>query len=140
MAKKIIPFMPHGDASLFDDIVIEELINQIPDETKESKRAAAGKQLQEMYEKKLADQRKIIPFKKSYLNRFKDHIKKPDTIWKKASGTASKFLKTPLGKLGSRFLGGAPAALALEMDFSKPFPFMPGDYKYTPIGSSTIWE
>ena len=26
MAKKIIPFMPHGDASLFDDIVIEELI------------------------------------------------------------------------------------------------------------------
>jgi len=78
-----------------------------------------------------------------HINAFNRHIKKPDTIWKKASKTASKFLKTPLGKFGSRFLGGLPMMVGLEMDFSKPFSensWMP-NYEYTPVtGESTIWE
>tara|TARA_R110002051_G_scaffold271456_1_gene331856 strand:+ start:100 stop:843 length:744 start_codon:yes stop_codon:yes gene_type:complete len=78
-----------------------------------------------------------------YINKLMDHIEKPDTIWKKASRAAGWALKTPLGRLGSRILGGLPMIVGLEMDFSKPFSensWMP-EYEYTPVtGKSTIWE
>jgi len=38
----------------------------------------------------------------------------------------------PFGKYTSRFFGGIPM-LAGELDYNKPFPFMP-DYEYKPVG------
>jgi len=78
-----------------------------------------------------------------HANTVEKLAKNPNTIWTKASNLATKVLKSPLGRLGSRFIGGVPAMIGMELDWSNPGNYFMPKYEYNPENreiEKTIWE
>jgi len=77
-------------------------------------------------------------------------VSKPKpSIWGNIKNIGSKIIKSPLGKLGGRIFGGAPAMLAFEMDWDNPDNYFLPRYEYdaetdksykVSYESKSIWE